>query len=89
MFPTFEMFCTVMDKCTQNYECIVIDNSTRSNNIEEQVFWYKADIHTEYKMGHPSFWKHHKKKYNKNYNKISGDDGEKINRKTNIKVTKI
>ena len=89
MFPTFEMFCTVMDKCTQNYECIVIDNSTRSNNIEEQVFWYKADIHTEYKMGHPSFWKHHKKKYNKNYNKISGDDGEKISRKTNIKVTKI
>ena len=30
-----------MDKCTQNYECIVIDNSTRSNNIEEQVFGIK------------------------------------------------
>ena len=55
MFPTFEMFCTVMDKCTQNYECIVIDNSTRSNNIEEQVFWYKADIHKEYKNGTSKF----------------------------------
>ena len=24
MFPSFEMFCQIMDQCTENYECLVI-----------------------------------------------------------------
>jgi len=27
MFPTFEIFCQVMNQCTENYECLVIDNT--------------------------------------------------------------
>ena len=27
MFPTFEVFCQVMDQCTENYECLVINNN--------------------------------------------------------------
>jgi hypothetical protein len=45
MFPTFEMFCQVLDQCTENFECLVIDNSAQSNKLEDQVFWYKADVH--------------------------------------------
>jgi hypothetical protein len=56
MFPTFEMFCTTMDQCTENYECLVINNSSKSNKIEDQVFWYKADDHAEFKVCSKQIW---------------------------------
>ena len=45
-----------MDQCTENFECLVINNNSKSNKIEEQVFWYKADEHEKFQLGHPSFW---------------------------------
>jgi hypothetical protein len=63
IFPNFDMFNQVMDACTENYECIVLDNTSRSNKIEDVVFWYKASLHDTYKAGHPKFWNSHKKKY--------------------------
>ena len=47
MFPTFESFCQVMDQCTENYECLVIDNNAKSNQLRDQIFWYKAN-HTHH-----------------------------------------
>jgi hypothetical protein len=57
MFPTFEVFCAVMDQCTENFECLVINNNAKSNKIEDQVFWYKAEPHDNFRMGAPEFWK--------------------------------
>ena len=71
MFPTYEMFCQVMDQCTENYECIVINNSAKSNRLEDQVFWYKASAHPEFKIGAPEFWQHH----NRHYSGIAITDG--------------
>ena len=68
MFPTFEMFCKVMDKCTQDYECLVIHNGAKSNKLEDQIFWYKAEIHHEFKMGSSKIWNYHKSRYNRNSN---------------------
>jgi hypothetical protein len=56
MFPTFESFCQVMDQCTENYECLVINNNAKSNKLHEQVFWYKADSHNDFKLGSKEFW---------------------------------
>ena len=56
MFPTFEIFCHVMDSCTENYECLVINNTARSNKLEQIVFWYKADPVPPFRMGAPTFW---------------------------------
>jgi len=42
IFNNFDTFCTVMDNCTDNYECLVIDNKIQSNKLEDQVKWYKA-----------------------------------------------
>jgi len=56
MFPDFDSFCQVMDQCTENYECLVIDNNAKSNKIEDQVFWYKAQPHRDFKIGAPEFW---------------------------------
>jgi hypothetical protein len=56
MFPTFESFCQVMDQCTENYECLVINNNVKSNKLQDQVFWYKADNHNDFKLGSKEFW---------------------------------
>jgi len=56
MFPTFEMFCQFMDQCTENYECIVICNSSPSNKLEDQVFWYKASDHPPFHLCADSLW---------------------------------
>jgi len=90
MFPTFESFCQVMDQCTENYECLVINNSAQSNQLSEQVFWYKADMHNDFKLGSKEFWDLSKdipsdddeEKYDPNNAKKRGQ-GQKINvRKT-------
>lgn len=56
MFKTFDMFCEVMDQCTENYECLVIDISAKSNKLEDQVFWYKAEPTPNFKMCPQRFW---------------------------------
>ena len=56
MFPTFESFCQVMDQCTENYECLVINNNSKSNKLHDQVFWYKADSHGDFRLGSKEFW---------------------------------
>ena len=56
MFPTFESFCQVMDQCTENYECLVINNNSKSNTLTEQIFWYKAESHPNFKLGSKEYW---------------------------------
>jgi hypothetical protein len=56
MFPSFESFCQVMDQCTENYECLVINNNVKSNKLQDQVFWYKAEAHRDFKLGSKQFW---------------------------------
>ena len=56
MFPTFESFAQVMDQCTENYECLVVDNNAKSNKLQDQIFWYKAESHKNFKLGSKEFW---------------------------------
>lgn len=56
MFPTFESFCQVMDQCTENYECLVINNNAKSNKLQDLIFWYKAESHPNFKLGSKEFW---------------------------------
>ena len=57
-FPSFEFFCQIMDQCTQNFECLVIDNTSQSAKLEDCIFWYKADVHSDFRIGAPEFWQH-------------------------------
>lgn len=56
MFPTFESFCQVMDQCTENFECLVVDNNSKSNKLHDQIFWYKAESHSAFRLGSKEFW---------------------------------
>jgi len=86
MFPTFESFCQIMDQCTENYECLVINNNVKSNKLTDQVFWYKAENHNDFKLGSKEFWEISKnirsddeeEKYDPNNVKKRGQ-GQKIN----------
>lgn len=57
MFPNYEFFCNVMDQCTENFECLVINNNAKSNKLEDQVFWYKAEPHPDFRLGAEILWK--------------------------------
>jgi hypothetical protein len=56
MFPTLESFCSVMDQTTENYECLVINNNAKSNKLNDQIFWYKAESHPNFRLGAKEFW---------------------------------
>jgi hypothetical protein len=74
--PTFEIFNQVMSQCTENYECIVIDNTTKSNDITDQLYWYKANVNIPpFKIGAKEFWDLEK---NKSVSDDDDDDGEEL-----------
>jgi len=56
MFPTFASFEQVMDQCTENYECLVIDNNVKSNSLEDCIFWYKAESRPDFRLGSREYW---------------------------------
>ena len=43
---SFPEFCAIMDKCTDNFEALVLFNKAQSNDISDSLFWYKADMAT-------------------------------------------
>jgi hypothetical protein len=86
MFPTFESFCQVMDQCTEDYECLVINNNAKSNKLVDQIFWYKADPHNNFKLGSKEYWE-----LSKNINSDDEEDSfdsKKPTKGPNIKVRK-
>ena len=53
VFPTFDVFCQALDQCTDDYQCLVIDNNaeTTSPHLQDHVFWYRAEHHDEFHIG--------------------------------------
>lgn len=86
MFPTFDMFCQVMDQCTENYECLVIDNNANSNQLVDQVFWYKAPERPNFKCGAKEFWDYSDKNFQKNTNQSDDITSSRI--KNRVEVVK-
>ena len=66
VFPSFDLFNKVMSACTENYECLVLDNTSRSNKLEDCVFYYKAPIRKGFRIGSEAMWKYHQKNYRPN-----------------------
>jgi hypothetical protein len=57
MFQDFRDFNKVMNSCTQGYECIVVDNTTRSNDLSDCIYWYQANVNLPaFRMGAQVFW---------------------------------
>lgn len=86
MFPTFEMFCETMDQCTENFECLVIDNTSKSNKIENQVYWFKADKTPDFKIGGPKFWEYSKLHHKENEDEEEEMDMNNYRKKSSVKI---
>jgi hypothetical protein len=54
-FETFDIFRQVMDQICVDYGCLVINNKTQSNKIEDKIFWYKAEM-KDFKMCSDELW---------------------------------
>ena len=58
MFEKYEDFAKVMDKCTQNHGCLVMDNTTGSCSVDECIYWYRAETDLPpFKLGKTPFLK--------------------------------
>lgn len=85
MFSSRETFELVLDSCTEDYSCLVINNTTRSNKIEDQVFYYKAKVwpDDEFRLCSDKLWSMEKKESN-----VPADSKKKsYNLKSNKKFT--
>jgi hypothetical protein len=80
MVPSFEHFCNILDACTQNHECLVIKTSGNSADLREQIFWYKAEPHSNFRVGHSKFWKFHSTHYNEHYEEEDDKDKEEFDK---------
>jgi hypothetical protein len=65
--PTLDTFNRIMDVCTADYGCLVLDNNSHSTNISECIYHYKAKPDRDFKMGSAALWGFHKQKYNSKY----------------------
>ncbi len=44
MYSSYEAFCTDLDTYTANdYSCLVINNTSKSDKLTDRVFWYQPD----------------------------------------------
>lgn len=80
MIPSFDHFCNILDACTQNHECLVIKTSGNSPDLKDQVFWYKAEAHSNFRVGHSKFWNYHLSNYNHNYEEDEDNDKEEVDK---------
>jgi len=60
VFPTFPDFCAAMDACTEDNNCMVLDNTCSSNRLEDCIFFYKASMeHAGLRLCAPAAWALH------------------------------
>jgi hypothetical protein len=58
VFPSFAVFDALFLEVTQNYRCLVLDTTVASTEIEDCVFWYKAEKRPPFRLGADWFWEY-------------------------------
>lgn len=57
MLKNFSDFCSVLDACTQGYNCLVLDTRLAMREPSKSIFYYKANSKIEnFRMGRSIFW---------------------------------
>jgi hypothetical protein len=55
-FHNVHAFSQVFVQCTENFECMVVDNTSLSNKLCDIVYWYKATIQPPYQLCERRLW---------------------------------
>lgn len=69
----------------------MLDNTVKSNKIEDVVFWYKAKVDRKFKIGCKELWEHHRRNYNPKHDEPIEDSMKLKKRNKNsipVKVVK-
>jgi len=70
VIPTFNEFKAILDNVTGDYTALFIDNRSTSNNVEDCVFYYKANLNAidpNFRFGCKEFWDFSSQRYNPQY----------------------
>jgi len=59
----YTLFCKFLDDYTDNYNFLVLDLKSNSENLQDKLFWYKSDNHTNFKMCCNEAWNFNNKNY--------------------------
>lgn len=78
-FNDFHTFCKVMDSCTTDYSCLVVNNKTQTNKLEDQVKWYRAKEVSDFRMCSAELWNLCALENEKRENRLFYDDDEEDN----------
>lgn len=70
VFPDLATFRAVFNSVTDDYGCLVLDNTIKATTIEECCYWYKAKPRPKFTVCSKSVWKLDKKIYNQSHDKI-------------------
>jgi hypothetical protein len=86
---SFEVFNKIMDSTTENFEVMVIDNTSQNNSITDQIKWYKA-TEKNFKMCSQELWNlcalEEQRQQNKlYYDNVEEEDEEEFNPNAFIK----
>lgn len=73
---TLDIFNEIMNQCTNDYGCVVIDNINKSKHIEDRVFHYRAKLRPAFRVGSSRYWQFHDKNYVINSNKYNEEEEE-------------
>lgn len=56
MFEQYQDFSRTLDRCTENYGAIVLDQTSPTSKIEDCVFWYRSELELPpFKLGRSVF----------------------------------
>jgi len=88
----FDTFNQIMNSCTDNRGVLVVDNTSISNDVTENLFWYRSKYPLKpFKVGSASLWKFHEENYKSEDDTKDADDivaGGGITRKKSHVVVK-
>jgi hypothetical protein len=58
LLGNFSVFDALFLEVTQDFRCLVLDNTVPSTKVEDVVFWYKAEKRPPYRLGAEWYWKY-------------------------------
>ena len=61
VFPNFAVFDALFLEVTQDWRCLVLDTTVPSTDIQDCVFWYKAEKRPDFRLGADWFWEYSQK----------------------------
>jgi hypothetical protein len=89
MFDDYYVFAQVLDQCTNNYECLVLDQTGIEGDIASTCHFWKAPVQVpSFKLGGRQYWQFHLLNYDPDNDSDSDSDAE-LHKKKRVNVRRL